>query len=172
VVMQRNDIRFADVAVTGNQRAVAQGLDALPADSSLRRAMLGLYETEAPEVFDAISGEIHASIQTTLVGEARHMQRGMASRLEEPHEGGAVWAKGLGAWAEYEGDDGVQALEAISAGVLFGVDHQLTSSLILGLSGGYIRSTQERRRFDSSVEADSYFIGGYAGRSWAHCRYV
>jgi outer membrane autotransporter protein len=163
VVLQRNDIAFADAAVTGNQRAAAQGLDSLPANSAIRRAILGLYESEAPEVFDALSGEIHASVQTALAGEAEHVQRGLFSRLEGPREGRAVWAQVLGAWGEADGQQGVQDIETSSAGVLFGVDHQW-SDLTLGLAGGYIRSSHDRQNFDATVDADSYYLGVYAGR--------
>ncbi len=170
LVLQRNDIDFASVAVTRNQRATAQALNSLEASSPLRRAMLGLYQSEAPEVFDALSGELHASTATALAGDARQMQQGMLSRLSDrsapgadPQSGASVWLQAYGAWGDYAGTDGVRDLESEGLGAVFGADTQLASGLTLGVAGGYVRSSYERQGFSASVDADSYFVGAYAG---------
>ncbi len=67
-------MRFADAAVTGNQRAVANALETLPDSNSVHEAVVTLPEGAPPAIFDSLSGEAHASVATglmTLAGGAR-----------------------------------------------------------------------------------------------------
>ncbi|MBY4897236.1 autotransporter domain-containing protein [Cupriavidus sp. AU9028] len=59
-------IRFADLARSANQRAVANALETLPSTHALYQAVLTLPEGAPPAAFNALSGEAHASTATAL----------------------------------------------------------------------------------------------------------
>jgi autotransporter-associated beta strand protein len=63
LTLNRNDITFASVAQTPNQRAVAGALDRSPLFSPLVEAVVNLTGPSALRAFDALSGEIHGSVQ-------------------------------------------------------------------------------------------------------------
>lgn len=61
-----SEIRFADLARSANQRAVANALETLPSTHALYQAVLTLPEGAPPAAFNALSGEAHASTATAL----------------------------------------------------------------------------------------------------------
>ncbi len=67
LTLNRNDTTFSSVAQTPNQRAVAGALDRSPLFSPLVQAVVNLTGPSALRAFDALSGEIHGSVQTTTV---------------------------------------------------------------------------------------------------------
>src|SRR5690606_30578612 len=66
LILRRNDTSFESMARTANQRATAGALETLPQSSVLHQRVLGLADGEAPGVFDALSGELHASVLSAL----------------------------------------------------------------------------------------------------------
>lgn len=56
LTLDRNSTAFADLALTPNQTATAHGLESVPQDSDLYKAVAGITEEEAPGAFDNLSG--------------------------------------------------------------------------------------------------------------------
>jgi outer membrane autotransporter protein len=94
LTLNRNDITFASVAQTPNQRAVAAALDRSPPFSPLVQAVVNLTGASALRAFDALSGEVHGSVQTTIVDDSRYIRQAVLGRLRQ-----APYASGTGAIA-------------------------------------------------------------------------
>ena len=85
LTIARNATLFSDVAQTPNQRAVASALDAFPTDSPLYLSLLGQTSASARQAFDALSGEVHASLQSVLVDQSRYVREAIWSRLTQAY---------------------------------------------------------------------------------------
>src|SRR6516225_9157680 len=95
----RNDITFASVAQTPNQRTVAAALDQSPPLKPLVGAVANLTVAGARQAFDALSGEVHGSVQTTMIDDSRYIRQAVLGRLRQaPYAGadGAMAALGSG----------------------------------------------------------------------------
>ncbi|WP_045366525.1 autotransporter outer membrane beta-barrel domain-containing protein [Methyloceanibacter caenitepidi] len=88
-------LSFCSVAETKNQCNVAEGLDAFPADNALFYSALTQTEEGAREAFNALSGEIHATVAGTLVDDSRYAREAVMGRLMQAnHRGGALGSSG------------------------------------------------------------------------------
>jgi len=90
---------FASMAQTSNQRAVAGALDASPLTSPLVLAALVQTSAGAVQAFDALSGEVYASAQTTIIDDSRYIRQAVLGRLRQTpyaNETGAIRALGSG----------------------------------------------------------------------------
>jgi len=79
--LERNGTLFTDVARTRNQRAVAGALDRFPTNNTLFLAVLNQTEAGARQAFDALSGEIHATVAGTLADDSRYVREAILGRL-------------------------------------------------------------------------------------------
>jgi len=90
---------FVDAARTPNQRAVATALDASPFGSALVQSVLLLTAPQAQQAFDALSGEVHSSVQSVLMDDSRYMRHAVLGRLRAASyagEGGTLAMLGAG----------------------------------------------------------------------------
>ncbi|WP_174803435.1 autotransporter domain-containing protein [Martelella limonii] len=178
LTLQRNDADFVDGAITPNQKATAEGLESLSPDTALYRAILGLYENEAPEIFDALSGEIHASANTVLRDQPKQVERAILSRIDAAFatdgaegaaqtgetlaaEGVSVWFDALGGRGRYQGDGNAHTVDTSGGGALFGGDVRVDQDWLFGLAAGYMNASIEEKGFTASADTDSYYVGGY-----------
>ncbi len=76
-----NATAFPSVAITPNQRAVAVALAQSPTDSALVAAVLGQNAEGARQAFDALSGEVFASVHTVQAEDALLVRRAILDRL-------------------------------------------------------------------------------------------
>jgi outer membrane autotransporter protein len=79
---------FSDIAQTPNQKAVAGALDTLPPGDPLVAALTGQTTAGALQAFDALSGEIHASVGGMLIDESHFLRDAIFSRLLQAFYGG------------------------------------------------------------------------------------
>jgi fibronectin-binding autotransporter adhesin len=97
LTLNRNDTSFAAVAQTPNQRAVAGALDRSPLSSRLVQAVINLTGASAPQAFDALSGEVHGSLQATIIDDSRYIRQAVLGRLRQaPYTGGSGAIAALG----------------------------------------------------------------------------
>ena len=93
----RNDITFASLAQTRNQRAVAEALDRSPPLNPLVQAVANLTPAGPLQAFDALSGEVHGSAQATIIDDSRHVRQAILGRLRQaPYAGGASRRRNFG----------------------------------------------------------------------------
>jgi len=81
LVLERNDTHFQDVAKTKNQRAVAGALDKFATDNPFVVSLHTLSPQGARQAFDALSGEIHATVAGTLSDDSRYVREAVLGRL-------------------------------------------------------------------------------------------
>jgi outer membrane autotransporter protein len=99
LTLNRNDTTFTSIAQTPNQRSVAGALDRSPLFSPLVQAVVNLTGVSALQAFDALSGEVHGSVQATIVDDRRYIRQAVLGRLRQaPYAGSseAIGALGSG----------------------------------------------------------------------------
>jgi outer membrane autotransporter protein len=106
---------FAGAAQTRNQTAVAGALDVSPANSSLVTTLLNQTLAGARAAFDALSGEVFASVQNTQAEVVQFGRSAMLGRLRQSsYEGmpGELGVLGLGGPQQlaYASDDAYAAM--------------------------------------------------------------
>ena len=77
------------VARTPNQYAVANALDKFPKDNPLYSAVVSGSVADAQQAFNALSGEVHASVGTALADDSRYVREAITGRLIQAYYGGA-----------------------------------------------------------------------------------
>src|SRR6516165_8482867 len=169
----RNDITFASVAQTPNQRAVAAALDSSPPLKPLVQAVANLTLAGARQAFDALSGEVHGSVQTTMIDDSRYIRQAVLGRLRQaPYAGadGAMAALGSG------GPILAYAEPAASGGLAYGQRPEQANDQLFGSSlqtsdltfwaqgvGAWGRVNSDGNAADLSRNLGGVFTG-FAGR--------
>jgi len=74
-------LSFCSVANTSNQCNVAKALDQFPTNNALFLAVLNQTAEGARQAFDALSGEIHATVAGTLADDSRYVREAVLGRL-------------------------------------------------------------------------------------------
>lgn len=88
-------LSFCSVADSRNQCNVAHALDKFPTDSPLFLSVLTQTADGARQAFDALSGEVHATVAGTLVDDSRYAREAVMGRLmQASHMNGALGANG------------------------------------------------------------------------------
>ncbi len=77
----RNGTDFASIAQTSNQRSVAGALDKFPTANPLYIDVLNQTAGGARQAFDALSGELHATVSGILVQDSRFVRDAILGRL-------------------------------------------------------------------------------------------
>jgi outer membrane autotransporter protein len=95
VVLTLERISFGSVAKTPNHRAVAGALDKFPTNDALFLTVLNQTEEGARQAFDALSGEIHATVAGALADDSRYVREAVLGRLmQASHRGESLAAGG------------------------------------------------------------------------------
>ncbi|WP_438858795.1 autotransporter domain-containing protein [Achromobacter spanius] len=175
-------IAFADAAQSGNERAVANALDSLPAGNPLHDYILTLPEGATSDAFNSLSGEAHASVTSSLTGFNNtvraiplaylraNLGAGMRPGAPTAQAGGTpsastlpssnaqpAWAEVIGNWQTMKGNGDSAQVRQKTGGVFAGVDHALGGGWRLGGALGFTDSNI--RVDDRSSKAD---VAGYS----------
>jgi uncharacterized protein with beta-barrel porin domain len=98
LTLSGNTGAFVTAARTRNQRAVAAALADSDPTSALVLAVLPLTAPEARTAFDALSGEIHATVSGVLADDGRYLREAILGRLvQAAYTGNANQVASLGA---------------------------------------------------------------------------
>lgn len=179
LLLARNDISYASVARTFNQRAVATALGSAPL-ATLAASVTGMSAAQAQATFDSLSGELHASTRGALFDDSRYVREAITDRLRAAQSGAAMgnllhhdarsgltlWLKGYGSWSDKDGNNNVADLERDNRGTLLGADLPLNETWRLGAAIGYGNSDLNISQRDSSVDIDSTSLAAYLGGRW------
>ncbi len=92
LTLSRNDISFADKVSTANQRATATATEAAGLGNPVFDAAAVLPDNAAVlgAAFDSLSGEVHASLQSSLVEGAGVLRNAVNNRMRSAEAGGAA----------------------------------------------------------------------------------
>lgn len=153
---------WAKLVGTANQGATANAVQALGGTNSLFYQAMFLEQSDLGATFDALSGEIHASLKSALIDESRILRGVAMDRAAEQDEGAGLWATAFGNWGSQEGDGNAARLESDTAGVFMGIDAQLGDWRV-GVLGGYNSSNFDVDTRASTAESETFHLGAYAG---------
>lgn len=188
LTLSRNDIRFADVTETANQRATAIAAESLGFSNAAYSALTNLDRAQARFAFDQLSGEIHASTKGMLLQDGLLLNAAATNRIRAAFgddstkatpvlaygEGGiesvaadtdrfAFWSQAFGTWGDTDGNGNAAGFQRNVGGFLMGADGLVGDNWRAGLFGGYSRSSFDVVDRHSSGDSDNYHIGAYAG---------
>lgn len=186
--LTRNDISFGDVARTRNQAALAGGLDGAGFGNPVYDAVVQLDADAARTAFDALSGELHASVAVAFVDTSAQLRDAIGSRLRSAFgdvaapdlpvmgfgEDGlkpvpadtdriVVWGQALGSWARVDGNGNAAGIDNSNGGLVAGADTVVGNDWRLGLLAGYSRTGFETDGRASSGDSDNFHLGVYGG---------
>lgn len=182
--LARNDVKFAALASTFNQRSTAGGVESLANGHDVYDAILTLAADEAliGRVFDSLSGEIHASLKTALMADSRLVREAIAGRtrqltaarqgpvqgaLPESSERVRDWGHWLREQGTIDTDGNAAAMARETSGFLVGSDANVIDDWSIGWVLGHSRSTYEVAERSSTASGDAFYVGGYGGTTWA-----
>lgn len=163
LTLDRNDVRFSDVAASSNQRATSAALEGLAAGNQVQDAVLMTDAATARGAFDRLSGEFHASLRSALIQNSGLSRDAALDRLRGPaadQPGLAFWGRALDAWSHWRSDGNAARFDQSSSGGLMGMEAQTPGGVRLGMIGGHNR---DRMRGQGQADVDSYHVGLYGG---------
>ena len=176
--LQRNDVRFQDIAQTHNQRAAAGAVAAL-GTGPLYTPVVQLSAAAARSAFDSLSGEVHASLKSAAFEDSRFVRDASLRRLREAFDtpaataadgaaasGSGVWAQAFGSWGSSDADGNASSVERSTRGIFLGADTRVGDDWRLGALGGYSHSRVTPDDRTSWAKSDTYHVGVYGGKQW------
>lgn len=168
-------IRFVDAAHTPNQRATANALQSLPLNSDLYSRILNLPNGAPPAVFNALSGEIHASTTSILQGVTDnviglpigHLRANLdADEVGVATDAQPVWSQVFGNWRTLGGNNNAAKVQESDGGVFVGADRAIDNGWRLGGALGYTASQGTVSDRASKADLDSYSATAYGGKAF------
>lgn len=197
----RTDTSFRKVGETVNHHSVAVAVEAIrkqhpdvgqPVHDNhplhIHSSILPLTTSEAKDAFDMLSGEIHASVHSTLIQNSHFIRDAAGDRIRAAFEGVgassvpvmaygpggpdmvpathdrfAVWARAFGAWGRLDGDGNAARVDHSTGGFIAGGDALVGEHWRLGLQAGYSRTSFDVDELASSGSSNDYHLGLYAG---------
>ena len=177
--LARNDVAFASVAQTYNQRAVAGSLDSA-SSGAVHDAVAAFSADQARAAYNSLSGEIHPSTRGALFNDSRYVRDVIGTRLRsaqvQPHSEGVLhvdvdsnmtfWVNGYGSWGDSDGNSNVADLDHNSQGMLMGVDMPLNDTWRAGVAAGYGNTDLDANARNSSAKINSTSLTAYLGGQW------
>ncbi|NGM86656.1 autotransporter domain-containing protein [Parapusillimonas sp. SGNA-6] len=183
--VRRNEVSFASLGQTANQRAVAGAVDQQTVGVAPFDDLVVLDDpARAPGIYDALSGEIYASTSSALIDTGGILRRTVLARASQAPQwaGGlaagpgvtsglqgrpSMWGQVLGQWGALSGGAEADRLKRSVGGLVLGGDAAVGRDMRVGVSAGYTAA-----RFDgisdSRAQADGYHLLGYAGMTRGH----
>ena len=172
---------FAAAAHTPNQAAVLAAIENMPSNSAPFMALASLQDdAQLRDVADRLSGEIHASAQSTYLDDTRIVRdavilrlgqadsdTGAASRqrIKTQSNGLVWWGQSVGSWGRVDGTGNSASLSRTTGGLLIGADMPAGEDSRIGIVGGYTRTALGVPQRGSSLSSDDDYAGVYAGGS-------
>lgn len=165
LTMVRNDLTFAGAGVTPNQVRTGAATDsAFRFGSAIYGALVSASTAQARNAFDGLSGEIHADIASAAVSDSSLLRGAMTARLVGARtQGKSVWGQAIGAWGKTDGDGNAAPVKRDTAGVLFGLEHAVGDSSLVGATAGYTQTDIDVNARASSATMKALNLGIYGG---------
>ena len=197
LTLARNDRNFASAAETRNQTATARGIESIgiEAENQIYDA-IALLPDDGDLIrtsFDQLSGEIHATAKSVLIGDSHIVRDAVSDRIRaafggvgasdgpvmaygrdgaalvapsEAQGAAATWSHAFGSWGSLDGDRNAAGADTSTGGFLLGVDTAAFDSLRFGFLAGSSHSSFDTDDRSSSGSSDNYHLALYAGTQW------
>lgn len=193
VVFARNGTALADIAGTPNEASVAAAVEALGRGNTLYDTVVGLNETEAQTAFDQLAGGpsptqaadvqaagLVANILTDRIDQAfdalggdaqinNYVAAGPGVVTDPAAPTNGVWGQLYGAYGSVASTGTVAGTEAVTGGLVLGLDGQVGNWRIgVVVQGGATSSAVPD--LDASSTSGDYGAGLYAGGEFGDTR--
>ncbi|KAF1053312.1 MAG: Extracellular serine protease [Stenotrophomonas maltophilia] len=188
--LTRNDVQFADVAVSGNGRNAGNAVQS-QGSGGLYNALIASDASNAGRAMEQLAGASNANLAAAtlagsqqvggaMVAALRQLGAGLlvasddqdtpqlaalgvpseARNLNDPNARGRLWLQGIGSHGKLDGEHGSGDLTQNTGGTLLGADWALDAQWRLGVLGGY---SQTRLDGQGGVDGkiDSWHLGTY-----------
>ena len=83
LTLSRNATFFQNLAQTSNQRSVGGALDASPLGSAIVQSVLFETAAGARQAYDALSGEVHGTVQSEILDDSLYVRQAILGRLRQ-----------------------------------------------------------------------------------------
>jgi len=176
----RSAERFAELASTANEIAVANALDSATLTPEWAQ-VVGAGAADASAAFTSLANaSIHASALGVLSEQSHFLRDAVTDRLRgaiggeaSPAVAGvttvptgtayAIWGRALGSWGSADGDANTADISDSIGGLISGVDVTVDDAWRFGLAGGYSQSWFSSPDIAASGSSDSYHVALYGG---------
>ncbi|MFC5442715.1 autotransporter domain-containing protein [Rhizobium halophytocola] len=179
--VDRNGQGFSDVALTRNQRATAKGIESL-GEGEIFDAVINASAAGARAGFDAMSGEIHASVMAGQLADGAEIRNAVNDRMRgsiDPFVTGSIapgqgsgrldepvqyWGQARHGRSDVDTDGNAAAMSSHNGGLLAGVDAE-REDWLAGAAAGF---SHARFRVDdraSSADSDNFHLAFYGART-------
>ncbi|MCX5581595.1 autotransporter domain-containing protein, partial [Kaistia terrae] len=189
----RSSERFAELASTPNEIAVANVLDGIGSGTAWEQ-VVGASEAQARSAFTSLGGaSFHASALSVLSNQSHFLRDAVINRLAGANAGRlqaidglsatndpatatasdpayAMWGQVLGSWGAFDGSSNATRVTDSIGGLVTGVDVSVAETWRFGIAGGYSHSSFEATDIAASGSSDSYHValyGGWQSDGWA-----
>jgi len=177
LTLLRNDVGFADIAQTPNQRATAGALGAVGSTGPLYGALVTLDAASARSAFDQLSGESYASTKTALIDDSRYVRDAINRHLigasngadgvqNSSADGVTAWTSAWGYSGDHDSNGNAARLIDNGGGLLVGADLAVGSNTRFGAVVGYGENTADVSDRNASARTDSTSLGIYGSTSF------
>lgn len=173
--IDRNGVAFSAAAKTANQFQVAEGIDSLNFGNAAHDAVALSSLEEAADAFNYLSGEVHASVQTTLIEDSRYVRNTILDRINGAFEGTSpaalagvgpnMWMQAFTSYGQADADGNTAEADSDVSGFLIGADGAVNDNWLLGFAGGYSRTSFDVDGRSSSASVNSVHAAAYGGWS-------
>jgi autotransporter-associated beta strand protein len=164
VDVARTAASLSGVATTRNQAAVAAPFGSLGVANAAYAALTLVPSDAAVRAgLDDLSGEIHATVRTTMLRSAQGGEDAVRARLLEPGTARGVWGQMTGQTGEDDGDAAAAPARRRGWGAFGGVDVALGDAGRAGVAGGYTHTNLTLKRGLGSADVESWQVLGYTG---------
>jgi autotransporter-associated beta strand protein len=159
----RNDLAFASVGATPNQRAVGGALDA-GGTGPLYESVINLDTPGAQRAFTALSGEVHASVLAAASRNATEDRRPVIERLSGASgDGVSAWGDALIADRTIKARDGYQGMNGVRYGLAGGFEYGFGETSKIGIGALYAKDDFGLDASPSDANLDTTAVFAYGG---------
>ncbi|QRF89314.1 autotransporter outer membrane beta-barrel domain-containing protein [Alcaligenes faecalis] len=176
VMVERNDIPFAAFAHTGNQKSVAQALDA--GSTQPPAAMAELYDTvlnaqsgSVAGYMEQLQGQIHAGTTSALLSNGDLLPRTLGKQASSARntvgKEAVLWAEVIHQQRDLDGDDNSQDVRHKVGGLFLGGDTAIgEQGWRMGASLGYLENRIKLDDRRQTSRSNSYSAALYGTQAW------
>ncbi len=144
---------------TTNETGVGGAIDTI-GPGALSDALLYVTDDEREEALRSLSGEIHASLQRSLVDESSRYSGAALSHLFDERSG-PFWSVAYGGRSHYAANDDASGFNGSGGGLIMGADLIRTDEGTAGLMAGYSNASANLDQTPSSATINSVHFGAY-----------
>ncbi|WP_231949284.1 autotransporter outer membrane beta-barrel domain-containing protein [Herminiimonas arsenitoxidans] len=174
---KRNDVSFADIATTDNDKALAASLDANAKAGGMTNTVDQLVAMSAAQAQSAFSnlggGDVHATLAGLNMRQGDIFARALTQRLSgrlprDTARDSALWARPYYTSGQVDSDVVASASYGVN-GLAAGMDRWINSDWLFGAGVDVSQMRSNFSAYDAHAKTDAYQVGLYS--SYQHDRF-